>query len=122
MYRFFKLLIAEALLLLLVIPSSYSIELIGFKENNTMEKDLERINLFVVSDIESSRSLRIDGEEDGNRHINVGSDVTLRSYISHQNVPQSIVNNITIDFSTGKNSKSFDMNIPSSVGDVMLIG
>lgn len=137
MHKILKLFIAELCLLLLVIPSSHAIEQnrdespptqaslsynIDFKDNLTMDKESKQVNLFAFSGIKSNRSYMIDGEEEGSKHTQYGSDVALRSYITIQDTPQSIINDITIDFSTQKSNSSFDMDFPSNINDALVIG
>lgn len=122
---------AVLFLLLFVIPSSYAIEQnryekpasraslsynISFKDKQTIENKSEHIALRVFPGTEQNQAYLINGKKEGS------SSVTLRSYITNQNVPRSIVNDITIDFSTRKNSKPFNMDFPSKVSDVLVIG
>jgi len=137
MRKILKLLIFKLFLLLLVIPSSHAIEQnrdenpptlaslsynIDFKDNLTMDRESEQVNLFAFPGIKSNRSFMIDREAKGVKNIESGSDVNLRSYITIRDIPPSIVNDIAIDFSTQKSNSSFNMDFPSNINDALVIG
>lgn len=137
MHRLFKLFTAELFILLLVVTSSYAIEQnrdatpplrnslsysIDSKDNLRLDKKSEHINLFSFSDKKSNRDLMFNSEKINLKKIKPIEDDTIMSYIKIQNTPQSIINEITLDFSTQKSNSSFNMDFPSNINEALLIG
>lgn len=137
MHRLFRLFIVELFLLLLIIPPSYAIGQNGddnspllaslsynlsFEDNLSLERKSEPMDLFTFSKTKKDRSFMFNREVEGVKNIKSKSDINLRSYITIQNTPRAIINEITIDFSTQKNNSSFDMDFPSSINETLLIG
>lgn len=136
MYNFFKLFIAELFIILLVSTSVCATEqnrdatplgdLISYnvdsKDNMKLDEKSERINLFSFSDKKSSRDLMFNSEKINLKKIKPIEDDTIMSYIKIQNTPQSIINEITLDFSTQKSNSSFNMDFPSNINEALLIG
>lgn len=106
MKRFYKSIIAGLFFSLFIIPPAYAIE-------NSNDKNP---SLRLFPDTEQKQAYLIDGNK------NDRSPVTLRSYITTQNAPESIINDITIDFSSRKSNKSFSMDFPTKVSDAVVIG
>ena len=106
MRRFYKVIIAGLFIFLFVIPHAYAIE--NSNDENT--------SLHLFPHTEQKQAYLIDGSKEDS------SPVTLRSYISSQNVPRSIIHDISIDFSTRKSNRPFNMDFPSKISDAVVIG